>query len=142
MGEAAGFGLAYGFAVPLSQAPAACAAIEFARAEKEPKPDLHFVTQISILVQQLYEKHRTLQRQAFQLNTAKLTNRERQVLSLSAAGCANINIAQNLKITEHTVNRYFKTIFSKLNANNRSHAISIGHAMGLIDINSLMNKPL
>lgn len=56
------------------------------------------------------------------------------VLRLIAAGNANKRIADQLSITEETVKGRVKNILSKLGANDRTHAVTIGLKRGIIEI--------
>jgi DNA-binding NarL/FixJ family response regulator len=55
-------------------------------------------------------------------------------LRLIAAGNANKQIAAQLSITEDTVKGRVKNILSKLGANDRTHAATIGIKRGIIDL--------
>ncbi len=63
-----------------------------------------------------------------------LTPGEVEVLRLIAAGNANKRIADLLSITEETVKGRVKNILSKLNANDRTHAATIGVKRGIIEL--------
>ncbi len=63
-----------------------------------------------------------------------LTPAEINVLRLIAAGNANKQIADQLKITEETVKSRVKSILSKLGANDRTHAAMIGMKRGIIEL--------
>ena len=63
-----------------------------------------------------------------------LTPAEISVLRLIAAGNANKQIADQLKITEETVKSRVKSILSKLGANDRTHAAMIGMKRGIIEL--------
>ena len=63
-----------------------------------------------------------------------LTPREIEVLRSIAAGNANKLIADQLSITEETVKGHIKNILSKLGANDRTHAVTIGLKRGIIDL--------
>ena len=62
-----------------------------------------------------------------------LTPGEVSVLRLIAAGNANKQIADQLSITEETVKGRVKNILSKLSANDRTHAATIGIRRGIIE---------
>ena len=62
-----------------------------------------------------------------------LTPAEVQVLRLIAGGNANKQIASQLSISEETVKSRVKNILSKLAANDRTHAVTIGLKRGIID---------
>jgi DNA-binding NarL/FixJ family response regulator len=63
-----------------------------------------------------------------------LTEREIDVLRLIAAGNANKRIADQLSIGEATVKSHISNILSKLGANDRSHAVTIGLKRGIIEL--------
>ena len=63
-----------------------------------------------------------------------LTPAEISVLRLIAAGNANKQIADQLKITEETVKSRVKSILSKLGANDRTQAAMIGMKRGIIEL--------
>ena len=63
-----------------------------------------------------------------------LTPAEISVLRLIAAGNANKQIADQLSITEETVKSRGKSILSKLGANDRTHAATIGLKRGVIEL--------
>jgi DNA-binding NarL/FixJ family response regulator len=66
-----------------------------------------------------------------------LTPAEVDVLRLIATGRANKQIADELSITEETVKSRVKNILSKLEANDRTHAVMIGLKRGIIELSSL-----
>jgi len=63
-----------------------------------------------------------------------LTPREVEVLRLIANGSANSTVADQLGITEETVKAHVKNILSKLNANGRTHAVTIALKRGIIEL--------
>ncbi len=63
-----------------------------------------------------------------------LTEAELAVLRLIAAGNANKQIADHLSVTEETVKSRVRNILSKLGANDRTHAATIGLKRGIIDL--------
>ena len=65
---------------------------------------------------------------------ALLTPREIEVLSLIAAGNSNKAIAAQLKINEETAKTHIKSILSKLDANDRTHAAILGLKRGVIGV--------
>jgi len=64
----------------------------------------------------------------------ELTSREIDVLRLIAAGNANKQIADQLAIGEATVKSHVTNILSKLGANDRAHAVTIGLKRGIIEL--------
>ena len=65
-----------------------------------------------------------------------LTERELEVLKLIAEGNANKQIADELSITEATVKSRVTGILSKLGANDRAHAVTIGLMRGIIELDN------
>ena len=63
-----------------------------------------------------------------------LTPAEVSVLRLIADGNANKQIADQLSISEETVKSRVKNILSKLDANDRTHAVTIALKRGIIDV--------
>jgi DNA-binding NarL/FixJ family response regulator len=61
-----------------------------------------------------------------------LTVREVQVLELTVAGNSNRRVAAQLFINEETVKGYVKHILGKLEARDRTHAVTIGLRRGII----------
>ena len=68
--------------------------------------------------------------------TAKeaLSEREIDVLRLVAAGNANKEIAVKLSIGEDTAKRHVTNILAKLDANDRTHAVTIALKRGIIEL--------
>lgn len=68
------------------------------------------------------------------LGQEDLTARELEVLELIRDGNKNKQIAGQLKISETTVNFHIKNIVGKLQANDRTHAVTIALRRGLLHI--------
>jgi len=64
-----------------------------------------------------------------------LTEREIAVLRLIATGNSNKEIGERLSIGEATVKSHVTNILSKLDANDRAHAVTIGLKRGIIELN-------
>ena len=64
--------------------------------------------------------------------TRRITERERQVLQLVAAGHSTAEIAGALWITEDTVRTHVKRILVRLAARTRAHAVAIAYREGLL----------
>ena len=62
-----------------------------------------------------------------------LTPAEISILRLIAEGLANKQIADQLSVTEETVKGQVKSILSKLDAHDRTHAAMIGLKRGIIE---------
>ena len=65
---------------------------------------------------------------------AALTPREVEVLALVAAGLANKEIASKLGTADGTVKIHVQNILSKLNASDRTHAVTIAIQRGIIQL--------
>jgi DNA-binding NarL/FixJ family response regulator len=63
-----------------------------------------------------------------------ITTRELEVLRHVAKGNSNKVIASDLNISEHTVKNHLKSILSKLNASDRTHAVMIALQRGFLDL--------
>jgi len=63
-----------------------------------------------------------------------LTRREMEVLQLAAEGNRNKQIARALGIAEETVKFHIKNTMSKLEANDRTHAVTIAVKRGIIQL--------
>lgn len=63
-----------------------------------------------------------------------LSPREIEVLRLIAAGNSNKLIADQLSISEATAKSHVANILSKLGANDRAHAVTIGLKRGIIEL--------
>jgi DNA-binding NarL/FixJ family response regulator len=68
------------------------------------------------------------------LGQEDLSPRETSVLRLIRDGCQNKRIAQRLGIAETTVNFHIRNIVDKLQANDRTHAVTIGFRRGLLEL--------
>lgn len=61
-----------------------------------------------------------------------LSEREISILSLISAGRANKQIAWELSISEDTVKAHLKSVFSKLDVGDRTHAVTVAAKRGII----------
>ena len=71
---------------------------------------------------------------AAHLGDDALSEREIQVLKSVAQGNSNKRVATLLGITEETVKTHLRSIASKLNANDRTHAVTIAVRRGILEI--------
>jgi two-component system response regulator DesR len=62
----------------------------------------------------------------------ELTDRERQILDLLAAGWTNREIAVEVHLSPHTVKEHVSTVYRKLNARNRAGAVQRAQRCGLL----------
>jgi DNA-binding NarL/FixJ family response regulator len=63
-----------------------------------------------------------------------LSDREVQVLRLVAVGNSNKRVGAQLSITEETVKGHVRSILTKLGAQDRTHAVTIGLSRGIIQL--------
>jgi DNA-binding NarL/FixJ family response regulator len=68
---------------------------------------------------------------ALRRDRPRLTQREREILRLVAAGSSTKAIAQTLSIAERTVKYHVAEIFGRLGARNRAEAVSRAQELGL-----------
>jgi DNA-binding CsgD family transcriptional regulator len=90
----------------------------------------HLAPHVDRLTQLLHRLTAVERRQ--RLGFAGLSNREREVLSLIAAGKTNSDISDRLVISENTVQRHVGNILDKLDATNRTQAASYARDHGLV----------
>jgi DNA-binding NarL/FixJ family response regulator len=70
---------------------------------------------------------------ASHLSSDALSAREIEVLRMVGEGCSNKIVADHLKISEDTVKGHMRNILSKLNANDRTHAVMIAVKRGFLE---------
>ncbi|NUP49381.1 MAG: response regulator transcription factor [Catenulispora sp.] len=80
-------------------------------------------------VRELARKHR---RQA-ETVAGRLSEREREVLRLMAAGLENAEIAEQMFLGAQTVKTYVANILAKLDARNRTQAVVIAYKSGFVN---------
>lgn len=90
-------------------------------------------------IRSVHAGHRRIPREvaaelAEHLGQGRLTERELEVLRQVAAGQSNRRVAAELCISEETVKAHMKNILGKLNANDRTHAVTIALKRGIIDV--------
>ena len=84
------------------------------------------------LVQSLLERHRFPEMEQAEQVIDPLTERERQVLQLTAQGLANKQIAVSLEISENTVKFHLSSLYAKLGVTSRTEAVRAGARRGLV----------
>ncbi|MEW6046353.1 MAG: response regulator transcription factor [Bacillota bacterium] len=80
----------------------------------------------------LQELGRQIRGEARSAPSDELTEREREVLHLVAAGATNREIAERLFITENTVKFHMRNILDKLHLRNRAEAVAYAMRRGLL----------
>ena len=68
------------------------------------------------------------------LGAAALTDREIDVLKLAGVGFSNKRIAAKLGINDETVKSHMSAILAKLDASDRTHAVTLALRRGIIDL--------
>jgi DNA-binding NarL/FixJ family response regulator len=71
---------------------------------------------------------------AVHLGEQGLSEREIEVLRFVAHGNSNRKAAVQLGVTEETVKAHMKSVCAKLNANDRTHAVTIAIRRGILDL--------
>jgi DNA-binding CsgD family transcriptional regulator len=61
-----------------------------------------------------------------------LSDREQQVLELTAEGLTNAEIGKTLFVSEETVKSHLRNLLAKLQARSRAHAVTVGFRHGLL----------
>jgi DNA-binding NarL/FixJ family response regulator len=72
-------------------------------------------------------------RESGAVNWSALTQREKSVMRLVAAGKRNKEIAGTLYISERTVKYHISSLFKKLKASNRTELVKVASSHGLVD---------
>lgn len=67
------------------------------------------------------------------ISADELSMREIEVLRHVASGCSNKIVADHMELSEDTVKGHMKSILSKLQANDRTHAVTIAMKRGFLD---------
>jgi len=84
------------------------------------------------LAQALLERHLLPVLEEAEQVVNPLTERERQVLQLTAQGLANKQIAASLEISENTVKFHLSSLYAKLGVTSRTEAVRAGARRGLV----------
>jgi DNA-binding NarL/FixJ family response regulator len=79
-------------------------------------------------------QHMNRRSTASEAETVRFSKRETQVLELIASGKTNRDIGKSLFISESTVKFHVHSILNKLDASNRTEAVSIASQLGLVEL--------
>jgi len=85
------------------------------------------------VTKKILKEFSTLEKPLLRSENIKLSERDKEIVSLVARGLTNSEIAEKLFLSEGTVKNYISNIFSKLGAKNRASLIEIARKGGLID---------
>ena len=88
--------------------------------------------ELQFCCQQVHNRYVTMTAASDAPEPAKLSKREKEVLTLVATGMSNNFVAERLGISENTVDTMLRRAFKKLGVNNRISAVLRGIGSGLI----------
>lgn len=113
---------------------------DFRAMMKENQTELHIIMvywaqhAIDMVEEQFRQKPTLINRAGENDNEYLITDKEREVLSWAAMGKTNADTADIMKIATSTVDTHIKSVLKKLQAANKTHAVSKAIYLGLIDI--------
>lgn len=122
MNEAGDFQLKCGFTVPLVTLEGDIAGFSMAGSRIELPPRSRGM--LSLIATYAFGHALNLRIKKSEAVQAKLTNREQEILQWAAAGKTEWEIGEILNISEHTVDKFFRTARTKLGAINRTQAVA------------------
>jgi len=70
----------------------------------------------------------------------ELTGREYEILILIAEGLSNREIADNLAISESTVENHIHNIYGKLDISKRTQAVALAYQTGIMLVDTVLEK--
>ncbi len=122
MDEAGDFQLKCGFTVPLVTLEGEVAGFSIAGPRVEMPPYLRGM--MSLVTAYAFGHALNLRAKSIEAAQARITPREQEILQWAAAGKTEWEIGEILNISEHTVDKFFRSARSKLNATNRTQAVA------------------
>ncbi|HET7847672.1 MAG TPA: LuxR family transcriptional regulator [Pseudolabrys sp.] len=122
MNEAGDFQLKCGFTVPLVTLEGEVAGFSIAGPRVEMPPSLRGM--MSLVTAYAFGHALNLRVKRIEAANARITPREQEILQWAAAGKTEWEIGEILNISEHTVDKFFRSARSKLNATNRTQAVA------------------
>jgi LuxR family transcriptional regulator, quorum-sensing system regulator BjaR1 len=129
------YGLNFGFTIPLPSLQSASAGVGLGSRDR---PDLNRRSKPALHLMAIYTLARIRQlplaRTARAAPLALLSDREREILILSAAGRSAGEIADVLGITKRTIDFHITAATRKLGASNKTHAVALALAQRLIQL--------
>jgi len=130
--EAADCGLKAGMTVPVHLPKLPPGGIAFSGSYCDMSPDE--TAEIQLVCTHGYARLMLLGEFSKLIEIPQLTDRECDILHYVAAGKTNWEIAKIYSLSEYSVKDHMKNISMKFNANNRTHAVSLGIMSGQIII--------
>jgi LuxR family quorum sensing-dependent transcriptional regulator len=122
MNEAGDFRLNSGFTVPLVTLEGDVAGFSIAGARIEMPPRTRGM--LSLVATYAFGHALNLRIKKNEAVVARITKREQEILQWAAAGKTEWEIGEILNISEHTVDKFFRTARTKLGAINRTQAVA------------------
>ena len=127
-------GLKHGISVPLFGPLGRVSVVSFASRFDDVDP-VHRMSHLNTLAWQFHIAFAEIGQPPEQSTTKiELSARERDCLRWTAEGKSSWDIGMILKISDNTVNFHIKNIVGKLQANDRTHAVTIALRRGLLHI--------
>lgn len=132
IGEAGEHGLRSGLSLPVHGAKGEAGMLNLASEQNQP-PDDRFLPDLHLFTSYLHEAARRIIEIREISPTPLLTRREVECLLWAAEGKTSWETSQILKISERTVTFHLQNAGSKLNVNNRQHAVARAVSLGLLN---------
>jgi len=124
-------GLNYGIVFPMHHTVGCTGAVVFASKHHFDLAPM-IKTQLEIVARCAFEKLESLIGRPESTNIIKLSEREREILTLVAQGKTNWEVGKILEFSEYSVRDYLKDVSRRLNTSNRTHTVTRAIQMGLI----------
>jgi len=131
-------GVKDGIGIPLFGNPGEIVGLGLARKDGEKGRDYQFLANAFLLSTFFHEKYRSLIDNPV---AAKITVKEKDVLSWAAEGKTDEEIALILSMSVNTVRWHWKKLFVKLSANGRLYCITKAIMMGLVTPGYIATPP-
>lgn len=93
---------------------------------------LHTIQVVDIGFTYFDEVEEIIQQKKYDHATFKISNREREIISLIVRGLSSPEISEKLSLSEHTIKTHRRNIMKKLNFNNSAQLVSFAKSSGII----------
>lgn len=134
-------GMLDGVAIPLFGAPGEIVGVGLAKSNSDKGRDLRVIAEAQFLATHFHQKFRNMLQKKNNVLNYNLTQREKCVLSWAAEGKTNEDIADIIGVSHWTVKEYMKSAYVKLDACDRTHAITKAILLGVISPNIVIATP-